>query len=124
MLNRPLLLVFLLQGFIRRVTDSVSGLLGSSWIPGFLRSEEEVEQQADGGQRQRAASEQNHHTNHQGAGPSGYNRPVANPLQLSPRSLAAIYPEEGLLVARWERVTIVFLKVILAISIEPHRMPS
>lgn len=84
------------KGLIRRVTDSVSGLLGSSWIPGFLRPDEEEEQQQDeGGQRHRAATEQNHHTNHQEAGPSGYTRPAANPLQLSPRSLAAIYPEEA-----------------------------
>lgn len=35
----------LLQGKIRRVIDSVSGILGSSWIPGFLRSEDESEEE-------------------------------------------------------------------------------
>ncbi|KAF2366732.1 Zinc finger RanBP2-type [Trinorchestia longiramus] len=59
---------------MRRVTDSVSGLLGSSWIPGFLRGDE--------GQNEEA-------------GPSGYSRGAASNLPPSPRSLHPIYPEEA-----------------------------
>ncbi|XP_047736845.1 nuclear pore complex protein Nup153 isoform X3 [Hyalella azteca] len=67
---------------MRRVTDSVSGLLGSSWVPGFLRADETRE-------------EQESHNNHL-PGPSHNSRPGSSPQQPSPtRTKHLIYPEEG-----------------------------
>ena len=78
------------------MTDSVSGLLGSSWIPGFLRGDEEgvaagEREGSDAGGSEAEAV--NHHTppTPQQPGPSGYVR------QLSSRSHATLYPEEGVL---------------------------
>ena len=71
-------ITYFLQEFVSRVTNSFSGILNSSWIPGFLRNDSSPED--DTANVPEATP-----------GPSGYIPPLDTKLET--RSL---YPEEGM----------------------------
>lgn len=75
----------LLQGIIRRVTDSVTGLFSTSWLSGWIGSEEDEEssdQQAGPSQTSTLA-------------PAGESFIFAQPVTAR-RPFRPIYPEEGI----------------------------